>query len=78
MRYPVALIKFVERMMKEKSEAEQLILQAVSIYIYKVYLCGAYFTGISIYNFIQRQFDCVVLILAIKSKIPKFKLPKFS
>lgn len=56
-------------MMKEKSEAEQLILQAVSIYIYKVYLCGAYFTGISIYNFIQRQFDCVVLILAIKSKI---------
>lgn len=50
MRYPVALIKFVERMMKEKSEAEQLILQAVSIYIYKVYLCGAYFTGISIYT----------------------------
>lgn len=27
-RYPVALIKFVERMMKEKSDAEQLILQA--------------------------------------------------
>lgn len=44
-RYPVALIKFVERMMKEKSDAEQLILQAVSIYTYKVYLCCGYFTG---------------------------------
>lgn len=44
-RYPVALIKFVERMMKEKSDAEQLILQAVSIYTYKVYLCFGYFTG---------------------------------
>lgn len=61
-RYPVALIKFVERMMKEKSDAEQLILQAVStvythtrfisvvvilqavsICIYRVYLCCLFY-----------------------------------
>lgn len=59
-RYPVALIKFVERMMKEKSDAEQLILQAVSIYTYKVYLCCGYFTG-SKYLHIQGFFVLLIL-----------------